>query len=80
MRVGKPVAEYRVARFGTGREDAGPDLGLRLAKNDSATALSKRDPVRPIDGRMFSRVRVARNVLEGYCLGSTGSLHACWVE
>ena len=45
-----------------------PISALRLAKNDSATALSKHDPVRPIDGRMSSLVSAARKSVEVYWL------------
>jgi hypothetical protein len=45
-----------------------PISTLRLSKNDSATALSKQDPVRPIDGRMSSLVSVVRKSFDVYWL------------
>lgn len=45
---------------------------LRVAKKDSATALSKHDPVRPVEGRMSCPASAERNRWEVYCGPAVG--------
>jgi hypothetical protein len=51
------AAEDQGSRFGAGAVMLAVDeLALRVAKNDSATALSRHDPVRPMERRSPSSV------------------------
>ena len=52
MVVVAAVGENLPAGIVAGVPDGGADLGFQVVKNDSTTALSKHDPVRPIDDRM----------------------------
>jgi len=53
---------------------------LKVEKNDSAAALSKQTPVRPIDWRIFKDTQRAVNSFEVYCLDSTGGGNTLTVE
>jgi hypothetical protein len=53
---------------------------LRVAKKDSATALSKHDPVRPMERRSPSRSQASMQAVEVYSLGSRGRGNTALLE